>query len=82
MIRLTILITLLLTACTGLMARKTPEELAATTDQDLCQQYFLVTGNAHAATTDMGTKELRIIFDEFKRRGVSPDQVAYHCTQP
>lgn len=71
-----------LAGCTGAMARKSPQELAATPDAALCAQYFNVTGNAYAANMDMGKQELRVIFAEFQRRGVPPDQITYYCAQP
>ena len=71
-------ITLIVSACTGVMARKTSEELASTSDTDLCKQYF-ITIDPRAATWEMSKKEQRIIFAEFERRGVDHKDLPYHC---
>ncbi len=70
---------ILLSGCTGAIARKSPEELARTPDIELCDQYLMVTGNMYMSGMDMGREELQVIYAEFLRRGIPPEKVTFHC---
>lgn len=71
----------LLYGCTGPMTRSTPDELSTTEEEVLCKSFFAFNASDAVAGSDMAKVELRIIYEEFLRRGVKPADVAYHCVK-
>jgi len=68
-----------LSGCAGYFTRKSPEELAKTPDKKLCDQFFFITGDRYASSFDAAKVELQVIYAEFSRRGIPPEEVTFHC---